>query len=225
MRKTGEILKGYREKNGVTAKDFAVKIGVSQTFYTKIENEQNKVSEKVFEILRMVLPKDLFIEILKYEEYRSTPKFVQKELESIEILEKSESRRVVSEVGEIPFFSDVTASAGFGCYNDDCGVVDYIEVPKEFSKPGNIAIKVSGDSMYPEIQDGDIAIVNTKELEHTRKRIMIVQYDDELYIKKIKDTSEGMFLESINPFYKDIEISGEDYKIMGRVVYLERKYC
>ena len=225
MKTTGEILKEYRNRNNLNVRDLAEKIGVSQTFITRIETNQNKVSEKVLEVLRVILPKLEYKEILEYEDYRNTPDFIRREIDELHRKELSKKRKVVSEVGEIPFFSDIRASAGVGCLNGDTNSDQYIEVPKKFAKRGNVAIRVYGDSMYPEIQDDDIVIVDTCEVEYCQNKIVIVNYKDELFVKKIRKINDLVMLESSNPYYKPIKIEGtEDFKIIGRVVHLEREY-
>ncbi len=225
MKTTGEILKEYRDRNSITARDLADKIGVSQTFYTKIENNKSKVSEKVLEVLRILLPKEEYLGVLEYEDYRNTPNFIRKEITALHMKEMRKKRKVISEVGEIPYFPDINASAGTGCLNEEVATDEYIEVPKKYAKLGHIAIRVSGDSMYPEIQDEDVVVINTCSKECMQKRIMVVNYQDELYIKKIFMEDDKIFLQSTNPFYKPIEVEADElFYVVGQVVHLERFY-
>ena len=82
-----------------------------------------------------------------------------------------------------------------------------------------IAIKVSGDECYPKIEDGDLVIVN--KLEHGRHGdLVLAKSNGTNIIKRIIKTREKDKLESINPIFPPIDITGDKaelVKILGVV--------
>ena len=91
------------------------------------------------------------------------------------------------------------ASAGTGVYLDDSSTEPLQIVHTDIADRANYAIRVSGDSMMPEYNDGDIVLVETcRSVEIGEIGIFIA--DGEGYIKKYG----GDRLISLNPKYKDI---------------------
>ena len=105
-----------------------------------------------------------------------------------------------SKVHMIPVFE--TVSAGFGAYANDC-IIDYIPlyIANISDVPDMMCIKVSGDSMYPKIEDGDIIVVR-KQSSVDNGQIAVVLIDgEEGVVKKINFGKNFMELLSINPMY------------------------
>ena len=80
-----------------------------------------------------------------------------------------------------------------------------------------IAVKYSGDDMYPKIEDGDIAIIN--KLEHGRHGdIVLANVNGKNVIKRKITIRDNDKLESINPNYPPIDIKkAEQYELIGVV--------
>ncbi|MDQ7823750.1 MAG: transcriptional repressor LexA [Candidatus Eremiobacteraeota bacterium] len=84
-------------------------------------------------------------------------------------------------------------------------------------------LKVKGDSMDPEIQDGDLVVVR-----HQRHAlpgdIVVALIEGEATVKKLVRRPGGDFvLHPLNPSYQDIE-PGERLALSGKVVGIIRKY-
>ena len=78
----------------------------------------------------------------------------------------------------------------------------------------DFAIRVSGDSMNPKYQDGDILLVSGAE-EINIGELGIFMINGESYFKKFG----GDRLISLNPEYKDIVFgAGDGLKCFGRVI-------
>lgn len=90
MKKSSEIIKEFRKERQLSAAALADQIGISQVFLTKIENEQKKISEKVLESLKEIMPEYLYQGIIEYENFINTPESVQKELIELRKLSKVE---------------------------------------------------------------------------------------------------------------------------------------
>jgi phage repressor protein C with HTH and peptisase S24 domain len=82
--------------------------------------------------------------------------------------------------------------------------------------------RASGDSGEPFIYDGDAILVNLDETNIVDGKTYAIRYGDELRVKKMYRRLDGtLLLRSMNPAYKDEEISpelaNEHIAIIGRV--------
>lgn len=127
-------------------------------------------------------------------------------------LDKIESNATIlpDNVYMIPLYESV--SAGFGAYANDC-VIDYIPLPLASESEANetLCIKVSGDSMYPKIEDGDKIVVR-KQSSVDSGSVGVFLIDDEAVVKKVVYTQGEDWLElhSFNPEYKTRRFEGSD---------------
>lgn len=120
----------------------------------------------------------------------------------------------------IPVFESV--SAGLGAYASD-EIVDYIPVVlnNPYDADETMAIRVSGDSMYPKIEDGDIIIVRKTESVESGSIAVLLLDNEEGLVKKIKYGDGWVELHSINPEYKTKVFKGTDIQrlqIVGLVI-------
>ena len=86
-------------------------------------------------------------------------------------------------------------SAGGGAYNDKA-VIDTVEVDSAPSKY-DMAFMVSGDSMYPTFEDGEVVFVNETQ-DVFNGQIGAIEINDEAFIKKIYLEGDRMRLVSLN---------------------------
>ena len=112
---------------------------------------------------------------------------------------------------------DIPASAGTGNFLDESGY-EMIEAPDYVPPDADFALRVSGDSMEPLFQDGQVIWIKEQEALGSGD-IGIFTYFDDVYCKKLVADGGKAFLRSLNPAYEDIEIK-EDYgfKTIGKVV-------
>lgn len=82
-------------------------------------------------------------------------------------------------------------------------------------------IRVMGDSMSPLIEAGALLIVD-KMVETTHGDIVVARFGDELCVKEMRFTDDGMiWLVSRNPDYKPFPICEEDdFEVWGRVMHI-----
>lgn len=82
----------------------------------------------------------------------------------------------------------------------------------------DFAIKVSGDSMEPKIENGSIVLIKQTEVLEDGD-IGAFFYDGEVYCKTLRKNKTGVVLESINTKYKPINIDEKAVlKIYGKVI-------
>lgn len=109
----------------------------------------------------------------------------------------------------IPVFKSV--SAGFGAYA--CSdIIDYIPlfINNSADAEDTLCIKVTGDSMYPKIENGDMIVVR-KQSSVDSGQIAVVMIDkEEGVVKKVTYGNNWIELISINPLYPPRRFEGED---------------
>lgn len=109
----------------------------------------------------------------------------------------------------IPVFESV--SAGFGAYADN-QILDYCPfiINSEKEAAETIAIRVSGDSMSPKIEDGDIIRVHKQESVDSGSIAVVLLDGEEGLVKKVVYGSDWIELHSINPYYPVRRFDGEE---------------
>ncbi|ALV64635.1 S24 family peptidase [Campylobacter fetus] len=125
-------------------------------------------------------------------------------------------------------FYNMEVSAGYGVSDDDYEVVS-IDAGRDvlgaiFAIPQYKELdmlKVRGDSMEPFVKDGEHVMIN-RNSEAKNGDVVIAVIDGDRYIKKLlKIPNKGVRLTSLNDYYPDIELLGDEVdrlKIIGVVV-------
>ena len=115
-----------------------------------------------------------------------------------------------------------TVSAGFGALARD-EIVEYVPVHVERPTDARrtLCIRVKGDSMSPVIDDGDIIQVLKQDTVDSRSLAVVLLDGGEGYVKRIEYGKDWIELQSLNPMYKPMRITGADVesvRIVGAVV-------
>lgn len=131
---------------------------------------------------------------------------------SEDLLNEQEKRRKakINEVSEaislyqVEVVSETAAACGFnygfGYEDTDRETIEVDEKPPRH----DIATKVSGDSMQPDYQDGDILYLVDKGLTTYNGDLAVIAYGDRSYFKKIYTENGRLRLVSLNDKYEDI---------------------
>ena len=124
--------------------------------------------------------------------------------------QRNEEKTKINEVSEVINLYQVevvseTAAAcgfnyGFGYDDTDRETIEVNEQPPRH----DIATKVSGDSMQPDYQDGDILYLVDKGLTTYNGDLAVIAYGDRSYFKKIYTENGRLRLVSLNDKYEDI---------------------
>lgn len=120
---------------------------------------------------------------------------------------------------KIPVFESV--SAGFGAYAAN-EIVDYIPtvINNPYDVDDTIAIRVTGDSMYPKIEDGDIIIVRRQTSVDSGSIGVVLLDEGEGLVKIIEYGSTWIELRSINENYPVQRFKGPEVqrlRVVGKV--------
>ena len=92
-----------------------------------------------------------------------------------------------------------------------------------------VLMRVSGDSMVPEIQDNDLVLLDQGQTEIVSGRLYAIGFEDAIYIKRIDLLPGRIVLHSTNPAYPPVtlDLSGdcaEQFRVIGRVLWSGREY-
>ena len=145
----------------------------------------------------------------------------EKAREFIDLLFSSDKYRdePVSEVSmpRLLRLYDVPVSAGTGNFLEESGY-EMIEAPDFVSENADFALRLSGDSMEPLLQDGQIIWVKEQQTLNSGE-IGIFVYSGDVYCKKLIIGDDRAYLRSLNPDYEDIEIKEDfGFRTIGKVV-------
>ncbi len=122
----------------------------------------------------------------------------------------------ITEFKEIPIYDSI--SAGFG--SCESGVIGYLPLPQTNGFKGDvIAIRVSGDSMEPDIKDGDTVLIKRGVMPENCEVAAFILNDEGL-LKRYKKTDRGnVMLSSDNRNYDPIIVSEfDEFHIVGKKV-------
>ncbi|MBF0462720.1 MAG: helix-turn-helix transcriptional regulator [Magnetococcales bacterium] len=141
--------------------------------------------------------------------------------------------------GEEAFFADFTlvpryavqASAGPGLEVQSEQIVDHLAFKTEWLRvamglePNKLAlITARGDSMEPAIGDGDLLLLDMRELRTLDPSIYVVRMDQSLVAKRLQQLTDGRIrIQSDNPLYSAECVHPNEIHILGRIVWIGRK--
>ena len=126
------------------------------------------------------------------------------------------------ETVSLPYFGEIVAGDPTETVQESRG--EY-HVLKHLGGENRYVLRVTGDSMYPELKDGDLVLVenltDSKPIETYHNKVCTVLYNNESTIKKMIVTKEGVELRAVNPNHPPIFVKkGEDFKVQGQVIKL-----
>lgn len=219
----GEKIKQYRLANGWTQQELGTKIGMSKNAIGNYEKGfRSPKKNTMFDLAKAfsISIDDLFPPVQKdsasdiqsiYDELE--PNRQRKVVTYAEKLwdeQKNEEEAKINEVSEaislyqVEVVSETAAACGFnygfGYEDTDRETIEVDEKPPHHE----IATKVSGDSMQPNYQDGDILYLVDKGLTTYNGDLAVIAYGDRSYFKKIYTEDGRLRLVSLNDKYEDI---------------------
>lgn len=223
MKKPGELLKEFRKEQGMTLKSLAEILVISQQQASRLELNERNITEDNLKKLENIMSYNRFLELNKSIEWFSLPDKLREKIKISDYFDDEKNQ----EENTIPYLRDIFVSAGTG-YENFCEIFteERLEVPTLYCRKNMIAANVTGDSMYPELKDKDIIIVNCEEKTLNSRAMYIIKVNDEIFVKKlILDNGEILGMESINILYPPKYFQqNESIKILGKVEGVYRKY-
>lgn len=118
----------------------------------------------------------------------------------------------------IPYYGQVPA----GEWEEPQQDTEWVSVPARFSNPKKFfCLKISGSSMAPIYQPGDMVIVRRTSEPHVGQPVIVRNGHKELSIKRLLSTERGLMLKADNPTYGEMAKTSS-IEMIGQVVYLMR---
>ncbi|KMO85692.1 LexA family transcriptional regulator [Megasphaera cerevisiae DSM 20462] len=127
---------------------------------------------------------------------------------------------------KIPILGSVVAGIPVEAITD---IIGYEEITPQMAKNGNyFALKVRGESMLPELKNGDIVIIREQPDVESGEIAIVLVNGDEATVKQVKKLDYGIMLYGFNSavyaphYYDSKDIEELPVTIIGKVVESRR---
>lgn len=211
--KIGEFINKRRSALGLTLDDIGEAVGVGKSTVKKWETGfiSNMKRDKI----------DSLAKILKV----SPSVFIQEDIdydEAVSLLPKEDTIFIMDDYKyfEVPRFESIAAGLGVIADSRPIGV-DLLPFKSKSEAAETMTIKVSGDSMFPKIEDGDVIVVRKQTSVDSGTVAAVLIDGEDGVVKKVTYGDDWIELHSINPMYPVREFRGADVQriqIVGRVM-------
>ena len=202
-------LRSLRERKGDKQKDIANLLDVTPGAVSQWETGRCNIDWRYANILA--------------ERYNVSPEYLLGETDIIGERQGSSTSSV-----RIPVLGIIRAGIPVAAIED---IEDWEEIDAAMAKTGEfIALRVKGESMEPQIKNGDVAIIRRQEAVDNGDIAVVVVNGDEATLKKVKRLPDGIMLVGFNTevyephFYSNAEIAELPVRIYGRLVEVRRKF-
>lgn len=204
----GERIKQLRIQKGLTQEELGKYIGVKKAAIMKYEkgNVQNMKRSSI-EILSKL--------------FNVTPSYLM-------CIDENENNSNKNKLicKRVPVLGSIPAGIPIEMIED---IIDYEDISEDMLKGGKeyFALKVNGDSMYPEYLNGDIIIVlKQNNCENGQDCVIAVNGDDATF-KRVFKYDNGITLQPLNNtympmFYSNKDVLNKPVKILGVVKQIRR---
>lgn len=201
----GKIIKDKRIQLNLSQQELANKIGVSKSAISRYESGEigNMGLDKA-----QAISKALFIDPLTLLGIENG-----KELEPVDLSDSI----TIPVVGRIPAGVPVEAIEN---------IIEYIDIPKDWMKGDKqyIGLKVSGDSMYPLLLDGDTVVIQVQPSAETGDVCACYVNGYDATLKRISLSETSITLKPENTNYPPMTYTHPgEVTIVGKVVEVRRK--
>ena len=203
-----EKLKAARKHSGISQKELAKKLFISQQAYAKYELGTSSPNPDMITVIASILNVPVGF-----------------------LLEESSDNSIpapsVPGSKWIPVLGRVAAGTPIEAIED---ILDYEEITPEMAASGDFfALQINGDSMEPKISDKDVVIVRKQDDCESGDIAVVLVNGEDATVKRIKKRPEGIILAPTNPqyepmFYSNADIEKLPVTIVGKVVELRAKF-
>jgi SOS-response transcriptional repressor LexA len=208
LNRVGKYLRDKRDKADLSLREAAKIAGVSHTHIMEIEEgKKSPTFEKVMQILS-AYHADIqdFLRVTGYLPVNVEPASIGK-------------------TRKVPVISSVMAGK-WGEASDTFQPGQADEWTETEVKGQHVfALRVTGDSMAPEFNEGDIVIVSPHHRAASGDYVVVKNDNEEVTLKQLKKYGTKRVLHPLNPKYEDIELSDKkQYRIVGRIMEKKKRY-
>lgn len=203
----GNKIRGYREQKNLTQEEVAEYLNTTPQTISRYEIGDRKTNQ------------DILFKLAEYFKVSINDFFPPLSFDNANIID------INSDMVKVPIYGTIKAGVPIESQSD---IIDYIEIPKKWTNGGKkfFGIKLSGDSMYPKYQDGDIVIFEQNDdLEsYNGKDVAVMINGTESTFKRILVNDQGIILQPYNTAYDIMMFSKEQVEELPiRVVGIARE--
>jgi repressor LexA len=196
-----EHLRTIREQRNLSQKDVAKYLGISSQAYGYYERGER--SPGAGNLRKLANFFDVSVDFLLGRE-----------------LIKDEPNRLIPLLGTVPAGTPIEAIED---------IEEYIDIYPRLVKHGELfALRVQGDSMEPDLRNGDIVIIEKQEFVDNGDVAVVRVNGEDVTLKRVKLTAKGLMLIPSNPAYDPVyfdsdQIATLPVTIIGKVIELRRR--
>ena len=214
-------LKKRRLEKDLSQVEIAEMLSINKSSYSSWESGRAKPNQKNLAALAKILD----VDVTYFEsEYNIVNNYLQlspdnqaKAEKYVDELLLSQQSSKATPLFSVQVLSDIQLSAGLGEF-----LFDEYETETVFSDEEqlgyDIATWISGKSMEPIYQDGEVALIRSSGFDYDGA-VYALSWNDSVFIKKLYREKEGFRMVSLNDKYPDKFIPYEDEpRIVGKVV-------
>lgn len=217
----GNIVKQYRIDNALSMDEFAKRCSLSKGYISMIENGINPRNNKP---IAPTLPSIMKIAVAMNMELEELLKTMDGE-QKVTLIHQKESEQKKGTI--INVLGRVAAGIPIEAIED---VIDTEEITEEMAKTGTFfGLQIHGDSMIPNICDGDVVIVRQQDDAENGDIVIATVNGTDATCKRLRKYRDGIELIANNPTYEPLDFSNQEImekpvRIIGKVVELRRKF-
>lgn len=218
---SGIRLKEIRIEKKYSQSELANLLEINRASYNKWESGKSTPNKKKLTALAKILDVPVTYFESEYNIVNNylqlSPSYQVKADEYVEELLISQQTSNVTPLFSVQVLSDIQLSAGLGE-----SLFDEYETETVFSDEEqlgyDIATWISGKSMEPIYQDGEVALIRSSGFDYDGA-VYALSWNDSVFIKKLYREKEGFRMVSLNDKYPDNFIPYDDEpRIVGKVV-------
>lgn len=220
----GDILKQYRVDNNISMDEFVKKSSLSKGYISMLENNINPRNNKPIAptlptIRKVAIGMNMDVDTL-LKKLDGDQEVSLKDDAQIE-REKQKKGVTINVVGRVAAGLPIEAIEN---------IIDTEEITEDLARTGNFfGLQIHGDSMIPNICDGDIVIVRQQEDAETGDIVIATVNGTDATCKRLRKYKDGIELIANNPTYEPLDFSNQEIiekpvRIIGKVIELRRKF-
>ena len=190
-------LRELRERKNITQQELADDLHINQQQIARYENNQRQFKQ------------DLLFTLANYFKVSINEFFPPTEYDNAE---------PITNTIKVAIYGSIKAGVPLESQND---IVDYLEISKDLIKNKKVfGLKISGDSMYPKYEDGDIVLFEqTNDIETYKNKDCAVMINGTMStFKKIIVNESNLILQPYNADYDIMIYSKEDVEKLPIIV-------
>ena len=203
----GNKIRSYREQKNLTQEEIAEYLNTTPQTISRYEIGDRKTNQ------------DILFKLAEYFKVSINDFFPPLSFDNANIID------INSDIVKIPVFGTIKAGIPIESQSD---IIEYVDIPEEWTKGGKkfYGLKISGDSMFPKYQDGDIVIFeqNDDMDSFNGKDVAVMINGTDSTFKRILVNDQGIILQPYNTAYDIMMFSKEQVEELPiRVVGIARE--